>query len=47
MPNREFKVMIIKILMRLTKRVEDLNVTPNKKIENIKKGPISDEELNN
>ena len=37
MLDREFKVMVIKILNGLKKRVEDLNETLNKKTENIKK----------
>ena len=35
-PEREFKVMVIKILPGLEKRVEDLSKTLNKDIENIK-----------
>ena len=45
MPNREFKVMVIKILTGLEKRVEGLSEALNKEVENIK--PIRDEELNN
>ena len=41
MPDREFKVMIIKILARLEKRVEDITKTLNKEIE-----PIRDKEHN-
>ena len=37
MPHREFKVMVIKILARLEKRVEDLSETFNKERTNIKK----------
>ena len=36
MPDREFKVMVIKILI-IKKRVEDLNKTLNKEIKNIEK----------
>ena len=37
MPDREFQVMVIKILTGLEKTVEDLSETLNKEIENIKK----------
>ena len=40
MPDREFKVLVIKILIGLENRVEDL-------IETLCKEPIIDEELNN
>lgn len=43
MPDREFKVLIIKILTRLEKRVEDNSEAFNKK----KKEPIRDKEHNN
>ena len=46
MPDREFKVVVIKIHSGLEKRVEDLSELLNKEIENIKKEPIRDE-LNN
>ena len=36
MPDREFKVMVIKIFSGLEKRAEDLSETLNKEIENIK-----------
>ena len=36
MPDREFKVMVIKVLTGLEKRVDGLRVTFNKKMENIK-----------
>ena len=36
-PDKEFKVMIIKILSGPEKRVEDLSEIHNKEIENIKK----------
>jgi len=36
MTDREFKVMVIKILTGIVKRVEDLGETLNKEIENIK-----------
>ena len=47
MPDKEFKLMVIKILTELEKRVEDLREALNKETENIKKEPIGDEELNN
>ena len=37
MPDRKFKVMVIKILNGLEKRVETLSETLNEEIENIKK----------
>ena len=37
MSNREFKVMVIKILTGLKKRVENVSETLNKDIESIKK----------
>ena len=37
MPNREFKVMVIKILTGLEKRVAYLSETLNNETENIKK----------
>ena len=43
MSDREFKIMIIKILTGLEKRVEDISKTLNKEI---KKEPIRDEEHN-
>ena len=46
MPDREFKVMAIKILNGFEKRAEDFSETLNREIEN-KKQPIRDEELNN
>ena len=45
-PDREFKVMAIKILNGFEKRAEDFSETLNREIEN-KKQPIRDEELNN
>ena len=47
MSDKEFKVIIIKILPGLEKRVKDLSVTFNKGIEYIKKEKIGDEEVNN
>lgn len=43
MPDKQFKVMAIKILTRLEKRVEDFSETLSKEIQNIKKKP----EMNN
>ena len=40
MPDREFKVMDIKILTGLEKRVEDLNKTLNKEIKNTEKNQL-------
>ena len=37
MPNREFKVMVLKMLTRLDKRMQHTSETFNKEIENIKK----------
>ena len=37
MPDKEFKVMIIKIFTGLEKRMEDFSETFNKEVENIKK----------
>ena len=37
MPDKEFKLMVIKILIELEKRMEDLSKTLNKVTENIKK----------
>ena len=37
MPDKELKVMVIKILTQLEKRVKDLSEIFNKEIENIKK----------
>ena len=37
MPNKEFKVIVIKRIPGLEKRVEDLSETLNKEIENVKK----------
>ena len=37
MPNRETRVMVIKMLTELEKIVEDLSETLNKEIENIKR----------
>ena len=37
MPDREFKEIVIEILTKFEKRVENLNGTLNKEIENIKK----------
>ena len=37
MTDREFKLMVIKILTGLEKRVEDFTETLNKEIENMKK----------
>ena len=45
MPDREIKLMVIKILD--LRRVEELSETLNKEIENIKKKTIRDAELNN
>ena len=42
MPNREFKVLIIKILTRLEKRGEDISET----LKRTKKEPIRDEKHN-
>ena len=42
----QFKVMLIKMLIGLEKRVEDLSDIVNKKIEN-KKEPIRDKVLSN
>ena len=39
LPNREFKVMVIKILTGLEKRVEEVSETINKERENSKKNP--------
>ena len=37
MPDREFKVMVIKIFTGLEERLKDISETLNKAIENIKK----------
>ena len=37
MPDKEFKVMIIKILTELERRMKELSETFNKEIENIKR----------
>ena len=49
MPDKEFKVMVIKILTGLEKRVDDLNETLKKKKDRKHKEPFTfrDEELNN
>ena len=39
MPDREFKVMVVKILTGLEKRVEDVSEILNKEKANIKKEP--------
>lgn len=44
-PDREFKVMVIKILRGLEKRVEDRSETLDEETENINKEPIRDEGL--
>ena len=46
MPDREFKVKIIKILNGLFSTVEDISEILNKEMENIKKEQIRDEDLN-
>ena len=43
MPDREFKVMVTKILTGFEKRLEDVSETLNNETENIKKEPIRDE----
>ena len=45
MPDRKFKAMVVKILTRLEKRVEDLSETINRDRKH-KKEPIRDEEIN-
>ena len=46
MPDRGFKVTVIKILTGLEKRVEDISETLNKETENIKREPTRNEEHN-
>lgn len=46
MSDTKFEVNIIKIPTKLEKRVGDLSETLNKGVENIKKEPVRDEELN-
>jgi len=47
MPDKESKVMVIKIFIGLVKKGEDVSETFNKEIGNIKEEPIRHEELNN
>ena len=47
MPEKEFKVMVMKILTWLENKVDKFHVNFNKEIENIKKEPVRVEEFNN
>lgn len=42
MPNSEFKVMVIKIVIRLEKRMKDLSRVLKKRHRKHQKGPIRD-----
>ena len=43
MPDKEFKALVIKMLIKLGKRVDTFNETGNRKLENRKKDTIRNE----
>ena len=47
MPKKEFKTLVIKLLIELRKIIDEHSENFNKELENIKKDPIRNEEFNN
>ena len=47
LPDKEFKVMVIKMLTELGKRMDELGENVNKETEKCKKEPIRTKEYNN
>ena len=47
LPDKEFKALVIRMLMELRKRIDKHSENFNKEPENIKKKKVRDEEYNN
>ena len=47
LPEKEFRIMIVKMIQDLGKRIKEHNENFNKELDNIKKEPIRAEEYNN